>query len=345
LLAVSIASDIVPMTGENRVLAYYGLKRLNADPCPGLQSIITLGSLENKSITIDDVVFKIGPRINAAGRIESGNKAVELLVTDNPSQATVIGEIINEFNNTRKNIDTSITYEAINMVANDPKEREKSATVLFNPNWHKGVIGIVASRLIESYYRPTIILTESNGMVSGSARSIEGFDLYQAIDSCSELLENFGGHTFAAGITLKPENLKAFREKFEGIVYKSLRKDQVNPSLEIDAQIELKEITSNFYSVLKQFQPFGPENTNPVFLTKNVNDIGTGKKVGKVQEHLKLDLIQEEDPFRIYTAIGFQQAKHYGEISKGNPFDICYTLDENEFRGQTTIQLRIKDIK
>jgi len=345
LLAVSIASDIVPITGENRILAFHGLKRLSESPRNGLKSIIKLAGLENKEITVDDIVFKIGPRINAAGRIETGEKAVELLVAEEQSYATSMGDQIDAFNNTRKSIDTTITLEAMNMIASSPAMKERYSTVLYNSTWHKGVIGIVASRLIESYYRPTVILTASNGMATGSARSVDGFDLYQAIDSCSDLLENFGGHMFAAGITLKIENIPAFTERFEESVAKTIKQDQLVPNILIDAQLELHDVTPKFYRILKQFQPFGPDNMSPVFLTKNVVDNGCGRVVGNTGEHLKLDLIQEAEPFRVYPTIGFQLAHHFKFISKGNPFDICYSIEENEFRGTTSLQIRLRDIK
>ena len=345
LVAVSIASDIVPITGENRILAFFGLKKLSESPCPGLRSIIKIAGLENKEITIDDIVFKIGPRINAAGRIENGVKAVELLVSEDESLAASLGGKIDDFNNTRKSIDNTITTEALKLIADDPKLKEYNSTVLFNPSWHKGVIGIVASRLIETYYRPTVVLTESNGLATGSARSVEGFDLYQAIDACSDLLENFGGHMFAAGITLKVENVQPFRERFEEVVAKTIKEDQLAPSIEIDLEIGLKDISPKFFRILKQFQPFGPENMSPIFLTKNVVDNGSGRIVGNTSEHLKLELIQETDPFRVYPAIGFQLSEHYPYIKKGNPFDICYSIEENEFRGTTTLQLRLRDIK
>ncbi len=345
LVAVSIASDIVPINGENRILAYFGLKRLSESPHNGLKSIIKIAGIENKEITVDDIVFKIGPRINAAGRIESGNKAVELLVAEEESHAISMSDKINAFNNTRKSIDNTITSEALKAIASNPEMEKRYSTVLYNSKWHKGVIGIVASRLIETYYRPTVILTESNGMATGSARSVDGFDLYQAIDACSDLLENFGGHMFAAGVTLKIENIPAFKERFEQFVAKSIKKDQLVPNILIDAQLELSDITPKFYRILKQFQPFGPENMSPVFLTKNVVDNGCGRIVGNTSEHLKLELIQEKDPFRVYPAIGFQLAQHFNYISKGNPFDICYSIEENEFRGNTTLQIRLKDIK
>ena len=345
LVAVSIASDIVPINGENRILTYFGLKRLSESPRNGLKSVIKTAGIESKEITVDDIVFKIGPRINAAGRIESGNNAVELLIAEDETYAISMSDKINAFNNTRKSIDTNITTEALKLIANSPDMKGKYSTVLYNPSWHKGVIGIVASRLIESYYRPTVILTESNGMATGSARSVDGFDLYQAIDSCSDLLENFGGHMFAAGVTLKPENIPVFKERFEEFVSNNIKKDQLAPTIEIDAQLELRNITPKFYRILKQFQPFGPENMSPVFLTKNVVDNGCGRVVGTTNEHLKLELIQEAEPFRVYPAIGFQLAQHFKFINKGNPFDICYSVEENEFRGNTTLQIRLKDIK
>lgn len=345
LVAVSIASDIVPINGENRILAYFGLKQLTTSPCPGLKSIIKIAGLENKEIVIDDIVYKIGPRINAAGRIENGIKAVELLVADDAEQALSLVGNIDNYNNTRKNIDSNITSEAQHLIAADPDLKESNSLVLFNPKWHKGVIGIVASRLIETYYRPTVILTESNGMATGSARSVEGFDLYKAISECSNLLENFGGHMFAAGLTLKIENVPAFKQKFEEVVSKSIRWDQVSPSIEIDDEIELKEITPKFYRLLKQFQPFGPGNAVPVFLTRNVADNGNGRIIGTAAEHLKLEIISESDPFQAYPAIGFQMSEHFSYIKKGDPFDICYSLEENSYRGITKLQLRLRDIK
>jgi single-stranded-DNA-specific exonuclease len=344
LVAVSIASDIVPITGENRILTFHGLKRLSESPRNGFKSIIKIAGIENKEITVDDIVFKIGPRINAAGRIETGDKAVELLIAADDIYATTMSGQIDAFNNTRKSIDNTITLEALKMLS-DSTETKRYSTVLYNPSWHKGVIGIVASRLIESYYRPTVILTASNGMATGSARSVEGFDLYQAIDACSDLLENFGGHMFAAGITLKIENVPAFIERFETIVAKNIKQDQLVPNVLIDAQLELRDITPKFYRILKQFQPFGPENMSPVFLTKNVVDNGCGRIVGNGGEHLKLELIQEAEPFHVYPTIGFQLSQHFDFIKKGNPFDICYSIEENEFRGTTSLQIRLKDIK
>lgn len=345
LVAVSIASDIVPLIGENRILAVFGLKQLNENPRMGLKSIITIAGLEKTEITIDDIVFKIGPRINAAGRIESGSKAVALLLAEDDEIAKEMGDKINAFNNTRKNIDSTITGEALLMIDRSEELKNRKSTVLFNSQWHKGVIGIVASRLTETYYRPTIILTESNGMATGSARSVYGFDLYQAIDACHDLLENFGGHMYAAGLTMKMENLKKFEERFEEVVAKNITPEQLIPLIEIDAELTLKDIVPKFYRILKQFQPFGPENMSPVFLTEDVVDNGYGRIVGTSGEHIKLELIQEENPNHVYPAIGFSLAHHYKDISKGKPFDICYSIEENEYRGKTTLQIRIRDIK
>ncbi len=345
LVAVSIASDIVSVTGENRILAYYGLKQLNENPRTGLKAIIELAGICDKEITIDDVVFKIGPRINAAGRMESGKSAVNLLITEDKEMARVIGEKVNTYNSTRRNIDSSITQEALDIISRDPELQKRKTTVLFNPRWHKGVIGIVASRLIDNWYRPTVILTESNGFATGSARSVYGFDLYQAVDACSDLLENFGGHKYAAGLTLKIENIPRFQQRFEKIVADTIVPAQLIPVVEIDTEIALSEITAKFYRILKQFEPFGPDNMAPVFLTENVVDNGTGKAVGASGEHLKLNLIQEEDPYKVYPAIAFQLGNLYKHISMGQAFDICYSLEENEFMGRVNLQLNIKDIK
>jgi len=345
LVAVSIASDIVSVTGENRILSYYGLKQLNENPRTGLKAIIELAGIVDKRITIDDVVFKIGPRINAAGRMESGKSAVSLLIAEDKELAKVMGDKVNTYNSDRRNIDTSITQEALDIIGRDPELQKRKTTVLFNPNWHKGVIGIVASRLIDNWYRPTVILTESNGFATGSARSVFGFDLYQAVDACSDLLENFGGHKYAAGLTLKLENIPRFQQRFEEFVADTIDAEQLIPVVEIDTEISLSDISPKFFRILKQFEPFGPENMAPVFLTENVVDNGTGKPVGASGEHLKLNLIQEEDPYKVYPAIGFQQGNLYKHISMGQGFDICYSLEENEFMGRVNLQMNIKDIK
>ncbi len=345
LVVVSIASDLVSVTDENRILAYYGLKQLNDSPRTGLRSIIKLSGLDRHVITIDDIVFKIGPRINAAGRMESGRTAVELLVSDSESDAKAIGAAINVHNNDRKNIDREITHEALKMVIEDPMFNVKKSSVVYNPGWHKGVVGIVASRLVEAYYRPTIVLTNSNGLITGSARSIPGFDLYMAIESCSDLLENFGGHMYAAGLTMKEENLSEFIRRFELYVSRTVTSEIMTPQVEIDTKLKFSQITSRFFRVLKQFQPFGPGNLSPVFITENVYDNGNGKKVGQEEDHLKLELIQEDDPYRYISAIAFNHSSHFDHMQAGNPVDVCYSIAENYYRGIANIQLRIKDIK
>ena len=256
-----------------------------------------------------------------------------------------MGDKINSYNSDRRSIDTSITQEALDIIGRDPELQKRKTTVLFNPNWHKGVIGIVASRLIDNWYRPTVILTESNGFATGSARSVFGFDLYQAVDSCSDLLENFGGHKYAAGLTLKIENIPRFQQRFEKFVADTIDAEQLIPVVEIDTEISLSEISPRFFRILKQFEPFGPGNMAPVFLTENVVDNGTGKQVGSNGEHLKLNLIQEEDPYKVYPAIAFQQGNLYKHINMGQGFDACYSLEENEFMGRVNLQMNIKDVK
>ncbi len=344
LVVVSIASDIVPVIDENRILAHFGLMKLNENPRLGLKSIIKIAGIEKHQIAIDDIVFRIGPRINAAGRMESGKSAVDLLCACDEVVAYEMGALINSCNNDRKNVDRNITHEAMRMIASDPKMQHRNTTVLYNPSWHKGVVGIVASRLIETYYRPTVVLTESNGLATGSARSVPGFDLYQAIESCSDLLENFGGHMYAAGLTLKAENVDKFKERFEDIVSRSIDPAMLVPQIDIDAKISLDEVNDKFFRILKQFQPFGPGNMAPVFVSENVYDNGEGRLVGSDKEHLKLTIIHEDSP-KLHQAIAFQLAEYYRDIHNGKPFDICYTINENVFRGITTLQLRIKDIK
>ena len=345
LVAVSIASDIVPIVGENRILAYFGLQQLNASPRPGLKAVIQLSGLMNKNIAIEDIVFKIGPRINAAGRIESADKAVDLLISQNTASAKSIGDKVNYCNNERKSIDRNITQDALRMLSSEEQLGEKRSTVLYNPNWHKGVVGIVASRLIETYYRPTVILTSSNGLATGSARSVMGYDIYQAIEQCSDLLENFGGHMYAAGLTLKIENIPAFSKRFEKIVQETIKEEQLTPQVEIDAEIDLEIVDDKFYRILKQFQPFGPENMAPVFVTRKVADNGETRLVGSSKEHIKLGVVQEKNPLKAYPGIAFQQAHHYKHIHTGDYFDVCYSIEENNFRGKSVLQLNVKDIK
>ncbi len=345
LLVVSIASDLVTMVGENRILAHFGLRQLNENPCTGLQAMINLSSLEPGHVSIDDIVFKIGPRINAAGRMETGRLAVELLTSRSLSEAMQIGEKINESNNERKNIDREITQDALDMVQTGNCLCNGSAMIVYNPEWNKGVVGIVASRLVEAYYKPTVVLTKSNGFVSGSARSISGFDLYGAIESCADLLENFGGHVYAAGLTLREENLPEFARRMDEYISAKIETEMMTPVIEVDSKLNFAHITPKFFRILKQFQPFGPGNHNPVFLTENVYDAGTGRKVGAGGVHMKLDLIQEDQPYHQISSIAFNMAEHYDHIKEGNPFDICYSIVENYYRGNSSIQLRIKDLR
>ena len=344
LVAVSIASDIVPITGENRVMAYFGLKQLNEFPRTGLKELIRESEV-TKALTIEDVVFKIGPRINAAGRMETGSKAVDLLISSDTRLATGISKEINNFNIERRSIDRIITTEAMRMISEDQRTVNSRTTVLYNPLWKKWVIGIVASRLIETYYRPTVILTESNGFATGSARSVHGYDLYQAIESCSDLLESFGGHMYAAGLTLKKENIQLFMERFEKYVQSTITEDQLVPRVFIDTELSFSEINEDFFKTMNQFQPFGPENMSPVFVSRNVFDTGAGRMVGSSGEHLKLDLCQESTGQKSFSAIAFSQANHFEYIKGGNPFDICYSLEMNEFRGNKNLQLNVMDIK
>ena len=345
LLVVSIASDLVTMVGENRILAHFGLKQLNDSPCQGLLAMINLSNLEPGHITVDDIVFKIGPRINAAGRMESGRLAVELLTSADASRAMAIGEKINESNNERKNIDREITQEALEMVQSGKCLCSANATIVYNPKWNKGVVGIVASRLVEAYYRPTVVLTKSNGFVTGSARSIAGFDLYDAIESCADLLENFGGHMYAAGLTLREENLQEFADRMDAYIAGHVTAEMLTPVVEVDSKLDFAQITPKFFRILKQFQPFGPGNNNPIFVTENVYDAGTGRKVGAGGVHMKLDLIQESQPYHQIPSIAFNMADYFDYIREGNPFDVCYAIVENYYRGNSSIQLRIRDLR
>lgn len=345
LLVVSIASDLVTIVGENRVLAHFGLKRLNEQPRVGLQAMIDLANLEPGHITIDDIVFKIGPRINAAGRMESGRLAVELLTAEDAHTAMSIGGKINDNNNERKSIDREITREALEMVQNGTCCSSQNAVIVYGKDWNKGVVGIVASRLVEAFYKPTFVLTRSNGFVTGSARSVRGFDLYDAISSCADLLENFGGHIYAAGLTMKEENLPEFTARIDKYVSTHITAEMATPVVEVDSEINFAQITPKFFRILKQFQPFGPGNSSPVFLTKNVYDDGNGRKVGPGGQHLKLELIQESQPYHQVSAIAFNMAAYFEHIRNGNPVDVCYSIVENYYRGNSTLQLRIKDMR
>jgi len=344
LVAVSIASDIVPMTGENRIFAFHGMKKLSENPITGLKAIKKVAGIDNLDMNINDIVFKIGPRINAAGRIETGTKAVELLVEENEEKALKIAKDIDDCNQNRKDLDQSIFSEAQEMIEKSELIKNRKTTVLYNPDWHKGVVGIVASRLIDCYYKPTVILTKSNGFVNGSARTVEGFDLYHAIDKCGNLLENYGGHMFAAGVTLKEDNLNKFIDMFEKVVDETITKEQLTPHIEADDEIELSEIDSKLFRILQRFQPYGPGNMTPVFITKNVNDVGTGRTVGKNNEHLKLDIVQNNKPL-VFSSIAFGHGNKATEIAETKNFDICFSIDKNEFMNKTTLQLRIRDIK
>ena len=345
LVVVSIASDIVPITGENRVLAYYGLKKLNSNPGIGLQTIINLAGINGNEITISDIVFKIGPRLNASGRIEHGKKSVQILVSKDEDKSDILGEEIDSFNEIRKTLDRDITQEALDMIENNPAMKSVNSTVLYNRDWHKGVVGIVASRVTEQYYRPTVILTESNGLATGSARSVKDFDLYEAIEKCSDLLESYGGHMYAAGLTLRIENIPEFTRRFEEVVTQYSKDLSQVQKIEADAKIPLSEITPRFYRILKQFEPFGPHNPTPVFITEDVFDAGTSRLVGRTKEHLKLDLVEPDVNSGIFAGIAFNQHDKYDLITSGSPFDVCYSITENEYRGKTNLQLFIRDIK
>ena len=356
LLALSIASDIVALTDENRILAHYGLKRLNTQPSEGLSSIIRICGLEGQNITIDDIVFKIGPRINAAGRMRmdeypedsvpsGGYAAVKLLVEGNEEAARELGAGIDNYNQDRKKEDRSVTIEAHDFVENNPQLKAQKSIVIYNPSWMKGIVGIVASRLIETYYRPTVVLTQSNGFVTGSARSIAGFDLYQAVESCSDLLENFGGHMYAAGLTMKPENVEEFKRRFNDFVEENIDPKSLIPQVEIDSLLSFSDITPNFFRELNRFQPFGPGNNLPVFATTQCVNGGDARLVGADSEHLRMDLTQLSAPSARMQTIAFQQPTHFEWVRAGRPIDICYQIIENNYRGKASLQLRIKDIK
>lgn len=356
LLAVSIASDIVPLVDENRILAHYGLLRLNASPSKGLLSIIKICGLDRHNITIDDIVFKIGPRINAAGRMRmdendenaapsGGYAAVNLLIEGNESLAEEFGSVIDGFNQDRKCIDRSVTQEAHDFIEAHAELKAAKSTVIYNPRWMKGIVGIVASRLIETYYRPTVVLTMSNGFVTGSARSVPGFDLYQAIESCSDLLENFGGHMYAAGLTMRPERVEEFTRRFNAYVEENIDPITLQPQVEIDSELFFLNITPAFRRDLNRFQPFGPGNPAPVFVTRGVVSHGETKLVGADCEHLRMDLMQRQKPNTTIQTIAFQQPTHYEWIRAGHPIDVCYQIVENHYRGSVSVQLRIKDIK
>lgn len=338
LAATAIAADIVPMTGENRVLAYYGLQVINSNPRNGIKAIIH--QINKKVLTITDVVFIIAPRINAAGRIKHGNAAVELLTESNFDTAVAFAKTINEYNSDRRELDTQITKEALSQIK-ELQEEKRYTSVVYNESWHKGVIGIVASRLIEKYYRPTLVFTKSGDKLAASARSVKGFDVYNALEQCSEFIEQFGGHKYAAGLTLLPENYDKFKQKFEDVVANSIDSDLLIPEVTIDTELDLSEITPKFFRILQQMAPFGPQNMKPVFKTDCVRDNGYGKLVGADQTHLKLNIVYGADR-KTYNAIGFGIGEKISLVK--NDFNIAYSLDENEWNGVTSIQLLLKDI-
>ena len=346
LLAVSIAADLVPLTGENRILTHYGIKRLNNNPCAGLRSIIRLCRLNKKEITISDIIFKIGPLINASGRMQSGQDSVELLVTRSSASAYEITKKIDKYNQSRKELDRNITEEANAIIENHKEDMgSKKPIVIYNHDWHRGIIGIVASRLAELYFRPSVVLTYSNdGLVTGSSRSVRGFDIYTAIKQNRDLLENFGGHTNAVGLTLKEENIPEFKRRLEDYVETHIETEQVTPSIDVDCELGFEEINDSFMKYMKLFNPFGPENQKPVFITKNCVDAGTSKLVGKKQEHIKLDAI-DQNSGKMMNGIAFGMSELFEAIKNKEPFDIIYTVEENHHRNTVSIQLLIKGIR
>ena len=343
LVAVSIASDIVPIMGENRILAFHGLKQLNSNPSVGLKAIIDVCGLADKEITVGDIVFKIGPRINASGRIQNGKEAVDLLTEKDFSIALEKAGQINQYNETRKDLDKSMTEEANRIVDGLEGLDHRRSIVIYNEAWHKGVIGIVASRLTEVYYRPAVVLTRTGGLATGSARSVSGFDVYKAIENCRDLLENFGGHTYAAGLSMKVEHVAEFTQRFEAYVAEHILPEQTSAVIDINAEIDFKDISNRFFLDLKKFNPFGPENVKPIFCTHHVYDYGTSKVVGREQEHIKLELVDNKSN-NVMNGIAFGQSSHVRFIKSKQSFDICYTIEENTHkRGE--VQLQIEDIK
>jgi single-stranded-DNA-specific exonuclease len=354
LVAISIAADIVDITGENRILAYYGLKKINEEPRPGIESILEFTNVKrvydknnkktkfSKTLTISDLVFIMAPRINAAGRISDGSNSVNLLKCRDKRKSYRIAEEINKFNIERRELDQNITKEALEIIENIENYGEHKSTVVYKEGWHKGVLGIVASRLIEHYYRPTIVLTLEGDTLTGSARSVKGFDIYSAIDSCSDLMENFGGHKFAAGMTIKKKNIKEFIRRFEESVTENIEKKMEMPEIEIDSELSLKDINDKFVTILNQFAPFGPGNLAPIFSTANVRDTGYCRIVG--DKHLKMKLVENGDFSHSFDAIAFQQSDKLNIAKENKPFSICYAIEENHWQNKVTIQLLIKDI-
>lgn len=341
LVAVSIASDIVPITGENRILSHFGLIKLNTNPCVGLKALIDLSNNRTKTFTVNDIVFQIGPRINAAGRIDHAKDAVKLLICKSLQEAKDFSSSIDDQNNVRKDFDLKITEEALALIEENVVLKSRKSTVLYKSDWHKGVIGIVASRLTEKYYRPTIILTETNGHIAGSCRSVIGFDLYEALSECADLLEQFGGHKYAAGLTMSLENVTLFQDRFEEVVARRISPEMLTQEIVIDAKLQLKDIDGKFFRILQQFEPFGPQNESPIFLSKKVSAVGQAFLVGN--NHLKMAVVQEDSPS--FECIGFGLAEHINHINSGQNFDICYSIEENVWRNKRNLQLNIKGIR
>ncbi len=348
LVAVSIAADIVPMVDENRVMAYHGLKRLNSNPNVGLRGIIRICGLPGKEITISDVIFKIGPRINASGRMQSGREAVDLLVSRDTKDANERAAAIDQYNKDRKELDKRITDEANAILsARGDDVSDHKSIVIYNPEWHKGIIGIVASRLTELYYKPSVVLTRgtTDGIATGSSRSVQGFDVYKAVEASRDLLENFGGHTYAVGLSMREENIPEFTHRFEEYVAANILPSQLTPQLDIDAILPFTRITPEFVSMLRMFAPFGPGNQKPVFCTRNVKDFGTSRIVGRNNEHIKLEIVDDTSG-KVFNGIAFNKARYFDHIHQGKPFDICYTIEENKHRNATSsIQLQVKQIR
>ena len=337
LVAVAIAADIVPMTGENRILAYYGLEKINSIPNPGIKALIFLGGIQKK-LSINNVVFVIAPRVNAAGRMDEAKKAVQLFLEDDYNKALEFAEMLHSDNTDRKEADSSITAEALEIINTNIALQNKKTTVVFRNHWHKGVVGIVASRLIETYYRPTVVLTESGGIATGSARSVPGFNLYEAIHACRQYLLGYGGHFAAAGLSLLPENIEAFNNKFEEVVSATIPEHLLIPEIIIDTEITFNDLNQNFYNIICQMEPFGPENMRPVFIAKNVQDTG----YSKIVKELHIRFVVKQDKFSI-TGIGFNMAEKMELLKK--PFDLVFTVDENEWNGTKSLQLKVIDLR
>ncbi len=336
LLTVSIGADIVPMTGENRVFSYFGLKQINTHPRAGLKALMDIAN-KIKELSISDVVFGIAPRINAAGRIEHAKKAVEILVEQDLDRAKKLASFIEENNVTRRNLDQNITKEALEMI-----DENKKSTVVFSKNWHKGVVGIVASRLIESHYKPTIVLAEKDGILTGSARSVHDFDLYEAISKCAHLCEKFGGHKYAAGLSIKKENLAEFIIAFEKVVSESITEDQLSPKIDVDMEIDIDAVDDKLFRIIKQFSPFGPQNLSPIFVSRSVVDNGYGKRIGADKSHLRINTKTASGSL---AGIGFSMGDAFEKIKDYNEFDICYSINENEWNGRKNLQLMLNDLK